>query len=161
MISKILGAIKRIFGSSDDYSDHEEEKTDPKVDSVSSTSASTPTPSVDEMDEEADTAVDEPVEEPPAPVVENTPEPVVEETPAAAENVAEESVTVKGVSIDNPAAVLAFANTASEDALKDAGVKGAGLKALLGARPIDAVEGLGSISGFGKKSIESLVNGAS
>lgn len=154
MISKILGAIKRIFGSESDSSDFEEAKTDPGVDSAPATPV-TPAPTVNEVaEEEADTSVDEPEEQPAAPAAE-APAPVAE-TPAATQ----ESVTVKGVTIDDPAAVMTFANTASEDALKEAGVKGAGLKALLGARPIDSADGLGTISGFGKKSIESLVNGA-
>ena len=124
MISKILGAIKRIFGSEADSSEFEEAKTDPGVDSEPSAAAPAPAPTPapapsvsDEADEEADTTVDEPEEEA---------RPVVEAPEAAPSE--EEAIVVKGVTIAQPAAVLAFANDASEDALKEAGVKGAGLK---------------------------------
>ena len=44
MISKILGAIKRIFGSEADSSEFEEAKTDPGVDSEPSAAAPAPAP---------------------------------------------------------------------------------------------------------------------
>ena len=150
MISRLLGAIKRLFGGGD-TTDVEDAQTDPGVVSP------TPTPIHNAPAAAEEPAAEEPVAE--EPVAE---EPVAEE-PAAEEPAAEEpaeSITIKGVEVSNASAVLAFANSASEDELKAAGVKGAGLKALLGARPIAAAEDLGAISGFGKKSIESLVSGA-
>lgn len=150
MISKILNAIKSIFGGGSD-SDFEDAQTDPGV-SPEPATAVKPAPSAPAPAEPKA----EPAKEEPAEVKEEAPAaPAKEEPPAPS---AAEPITIKGVTAPNAAALLDYANSASEDDLKAAGIKGAGLKALLGARPVSDAKALGSISGFGKKSIENLVN---
>jgi len=147
MLSRIVGAIKRIFGGAE--SEFEDAKTDPGI----PTPAPAPTAKAPPAPTPAPTPA--PVAKKEAPAPEATPTP--EEAPVP---VAAKSVVIKGVEVSDAASVLNFANSASEDALKAAGIKGAGLKALLGARPVATAEALGTISGFGKKSIENLANGA-
>jgi hypothetical protein len=143
MISKLLNAIKRIFGSAD-YDDFEDAQTDPGVPTPAPApvAKAPPAPEITPSTFEAPPAVED------APTVVPAPVAAAPRTP----------VTLKGIEISDSGAVLAFANGATKEALKAAGVKGAGLKALLGARPIPTPEALGTISGFGKKSIESLAN---
>ena len=141
MISRILGAIKKMFGGSDS-SDFEDAQTDPGVE--------TPAPAPKAEAPAPPPAAEEPAAEEPAAEEPAAEEPAAEE-PAAEEPAAATAITIKGVDVSDSLAVLNFANNASEDDLKAAGVKGAGLKALLGARPVASAEALGSISGFGKK----------
>ena len=98
MISKILGAIKRIFGGGSD-SDFEDAQTDPGVSSEPAAPvAEKPAPTPPAADEAA-------TEEAPTQVEEDAPaEPAKEEPPAPS---AAEPITIKGVTAPNAAALLA------------------------------------------------------
>lgn len=95
----------------------------------------------------------EPVVPKPAPqaaAVVPAPEPIAEVAEAA------EPLVLKGVSVEDPAALLAFANDATDDQLKEAGIKGKALSTLVDARPYASAEALGDTPGVGRRTLQAL-----
>jgi outer membrane biosynthesis protein TonB len=92
----------------------------------------------------------------PAPAPAPAPKPAPTPEPVAAK-AAPEPTEVKGVRLDDPAAVVAAANTASDESLEGAGVKGNQLKTLVQGRPYADVDSLANTAGVGKKTLRALV----
>jgi hypothetical protein len=72
------------------------------------------------------------------------------------DEVADEPITVKGVTFDNPKRALAFANDAAAEMLEEAGLNANARKALIGGRPFADMSGLEATKGIGKKTLESI-----
>ena len=114
-----------------------------------------------------------PVEEPPAPAapVEEAPTPSEEPVETASEEpvetASEETVeapepelVVKGVVIYHPERLVSWVNEATEDALKDAGVKGRALSLLQEERPFADADALGHTAGIGRRTLQALCTAA-
>lgn len=75
---------------------------------------------------------------------------------AEAAGVPAEPLVLKGVSVEDPAALLAFANDATDDQLKEAGIKGKALATLVDARPYASADALGDTPGVGRRTLQAL-----
>lgn len=100
-----------------------------------------------------------PVPQPVAVAAPGSAEPVAVPTvePAEPASSADQPLLLKGVSVPDPAALLALANTGADDRLRELGIKGKALAVLLENRPYATPEALGDTPGVGRRTIQALV----
>lgn len=72
----------------------------------------------------------------------------------------ESDLVVKGVVIYAPEKLVAWVNEATEDDLREAGVKGRALSVLQEARPFADAEALGHTNGVGRRTLQALCTAA-
>ncbi len=144
------GADDARDGGSQDWPPKPEPKPEPEAKSEpEEKSAPDPEPEPEAEPEADEPEADEPSEEA---------EPAEPEADEPSDPPAEE-VVIKGVVIEDPAAFLKFANSATEEELEAAGIKGKPQSVLIDARPFDTVESVGATKGVGRRTLQSL-NGA-